>query len=324
MGVHIRHFAEGFRSLGHEATLLDYRRCRDRSFPWQAWFEDPEIGIERNTRNLEREIQATGAEGVIVAPAHRTFDYAALKTSFRGPVVFVDMDGPNLPCYEAGTAWVNDVDLLVTVSRVTERDLRAKGHEPVVYLPHGVDSGFYAPQTLTAEERTRFASPIACVGSATERRAAHLAGLDGELALWGRGWSRHPFKRDPRLAGSLRSDGDVIGADLVKVYNAATVVGSIQREVLCDPPTIMNLQVLAVPSSGGCLLAEWVEELEEAFDPGEEILVFRGPEEFVERARRYAADPDEAQRIGRNGRARCLAEHTHAHRARSILGLLGR
>ena len=36
MGAHMRQFAEGFRALGHEPTLLDYRRCRERRFAWEA------------------------------------------------------------------------------------------------------------------------------------------------------------------------------------------------------------------------------------------------------------------------------------------------
>jgi spore maturation protein CgeB len=323
MGVHVRQFAEGFRALGHEPALLDYRRCRKRRFPWQAWQEDEGTALARNTQNLEREIERTGADAVLVATAHLTFDFAALKSRFRGPLVFIDMDGPNLPRYTQGTAWVDDVDLLVSVSRVTERELRAKGYDHVQYLPHGVDPVAYAPQTLSADDRKRFAAKVACVGSATERRAEYLAGLEGDVALWGRGWSRHSFREDPRLAGCTRMGRDVVGSELVKVYNASGVIASVQREVLCDPPTIMNLQVFAVPCSGGCLLAEWVEEIEEAFEPGEEILVFRGPEEFVEKARRFAADPEETRRIGRNGRARCLAEHTHEHRARTIVDWLG-
>ena len=176
---------------------------------------------------------------------------------------------------------------------------------------------------LTAQERERFGARIAVVGSATERRAEHLAGLDGDVTLWGRGWSRGGFRDDPRLAGCIRSGRDVLGADLVKVYNASQLVASIQREVLADPPTIMNLQVFAVPASGGCLLTEWVEEIEDAFVPGEELLVFRGPEEFAELARRTLEHPDEARRVGERGRARCLAEHTHAHRVRTLHAWLG-
>jgi glycosyltransferase involved in cell wall biosynthesis len=323
MGVHIRQFAEGVRSLGHEPTLLDYRHCRARRLPWQGWLEERGTALARNTENLEREIQRTGAEAVLIAPAHPAFDFAALKSRFRGPVVFIDMDGPNLPCYEEGSEWVDDVDLLVSVSRVTERRLRAEGYERVRYLPHGVDPVAYAPQMLSAGERGRFGSKIAFVGSATERRAAHLAGFDGGVVLWGRSWSRRSFRRDPRLTGCVRTGRDVVGPELVKVYNASTLVAGVQREALCDPPTIMNLQVFAVPCSGSCLLTEWVEEIEEAFDPGEEILVFRDPEEFAEKAQRYAADPEEARRIGRKGRARCLAEHTHAHRARTLFDWLG-
>lgn len=46
----------------------------------------------------------------------------------------------------------------------------------------------------------------------------------------------------------------------------------------------MRLQAFYVPSTGTCLLTEWVEELEEAFEPGKELLSFRTEQEFHELA----------------------------------------
>ncbi len=325
MGAHVRQFAEGFRAEGHEVALLDYRRCRKRRIPGQARFEDPAKKLIRNTRNLVREIRAARAEAVIVAPAHPTFDFEALRADFRGPVVFVDMDGPNLPCFDAGTDWVAHVDLLATVSRPMERTLRREGFDHVRYLPHGVDTDVYRPTPLRDEERARFVAAVACVGAATERRAAYLAGLtgvEGTVALWGRDWARPPFRDDPRLAHCEKKGRDVLGEELLCVYSASSVMASVQREALSDPPTILNLQCFAVPASGGCLLTEWVEEIEEAFEPGEELLVFRGPEDFAELAQRHSGRPEETRRIGEKGRARCLAEHTHRHRARTLTGWL--
>lgn len=324
MGVHMHHLADGFRELGHDVNLLDYRTCRKRPLPWQAWSESTTQRVSRNTDHLMSALEGMRAEALLIAPAHAMFDYAELSHRFRGVTLFFDMDGPNLPCYRDGTDWIRDVDHLVTVSRITERELRDRGHSNVHYLPHGVDPTFYAPLRPSAL-RSKFAAPIASVASATRRRADYFAALaaDDGVVLWGRDWARRPFKHDSRLSAFARPGSDVIGAELVEVYAAATVIASVQREVLSDPPTIMNLQVFAVPCSGGCLLTEWVEELEESFELGHEVLTFRSPEELAEQAQRYAKDPETARKIGERGRARCLAEHTQRHRAEAFCRWLG-
>ncbi len=324
MGIHMRQFADGFRQAGHVVFLRDYRECKKKRFPWSGWGKTAEERNRRHTQTLGQILAAHGAEALLVAPAHPMFDFALLKDLFNGPVIFFDMDGPALPCYAQGRGWVADVDLLVTVSRLTERELRALGYRHVHYLPHGVDPEYFAPLQLRSPETERFAAPLCFVGRPTPRRAAHLETVaqDG-LALWGRRWSKGPFRHNRRLRGCVREKNDIHGPDLVKLYNAAQVVTNILREPFSTPPTIMSLQVFAVPASGVCLLTEWVEEIEEAFEPGEELLTFRSPEEFREKARRYAVDPRTARRIGEAGRKRCLSQHTHTLRAREFIRLLG-
>ncbi len=103
------------------------------------------------------------------------------------------------------------------------------------------------------------------------------------------------------------------------MYNASTVVLNILREPFAQKRTIMNLQVFSVPACGTCLLTEWVQELEQAFEPDTEILVFKDRSEFIEKANKYAFETKSAQKIGDAGRRRCLAHHTHKHRALELL-----
>jgi spore maturation protein CgeB len=94
---------------------------------------------------------------------------------------------------------------------------------------------------------------------------------------------------------------------------------NILREPFVESQTVMSLQVFAVLASSVCLLTEWVQEIEDAFEPDSEILTFRDPHEFREKAIRYSREPAAARRIGEAGRKRCLSEHTHTHRAQNLL-----
>jgi spore maturation protein CgeB len=66
-----------------------------------------------------------------------------------------------------------------------------------------------------------------------------------------------------------------------------------------------------------------VEELEEAFEPGKELLVFKSEDEFKEQVLKYSGNKELLAEIGANGRKRCLNDHTHEKRAAELLGFIG-
>jgi spore maturation protein CgeB len=70
---------------------------------------------------------------------------------------------------------------------------------------------------------------------------------------------------------------------------------------------------------GAPLVSDAWEGLDEFFTPGEEILVAGGPDDIV---RAMAMSDAERTRMARAARERVLAEHTAAHRADELVGLL--
>ena len=323
MAIHMRHLSDGFRKLGHEVNLIDYHDCDKRRFPWFSFGEDEAARTRRGTAHLKSFISTFKPQLILLALAHLIFDFADLRKSFSGLIVFYDMDGPALSCYSEDLQWIKEIDLLVTVSRVTLCQLTAHGFNNIHHLAHGVDTDYYAPIVLSQAEKERFAAPLSFVGRPTARRAKLLDSIATEgLAVWGRRWSKKPYQNNKKLLSCVREKKNVIGMDLMKLYNATTLMVNILREPFVEVPTIMSLQVFAVPASRVCLLTEWVEEIEDAFEPDVQLLTFRNPEEFQEKARRYSKDPSAARRIGEAGRRRCLAEHTHAHRAEHLLRVL--
>ena len=74
---------------------------------------------------------------------------------------------------------------------------------------------------------------------------------------------------------------------------------------------------------GACYLTEYCAELEDLFEIGTEIAVYRTVEDLVEQARRLLADPVARGDLRRRGRSAALARHTWERRIRSLLGVLG-
>ena len=80
-----------------------------------------------------------------------------------------------------------------------------------------------------------------------------------------------------------------------------------------------NLRVFNVTASGGFLLTDYKEELEDLFTVGTEVECYRTPREMLEKAEYYISHPNEAKRIAEAGYRRTVENHTFAHRAASLL-----
>jgi spore maturation protein CgeB len=72
----------------------------------------------------------------------------------------------------------------------------------------------------------------------------------------------------------------------------------------------VRLRDFEVPMSGGFYMLEYVEEIEQFFVPGEEIVCFAGEADLVEKCRYYLDHETERRRIAQSGRRRALKDHT--------------
>lgn len=72
----------------------------------------------------------------------------------------------------------------------------------------------------------------------------------------------------------------------------------------------VRLRDFEVPMSGGFYMVEYMEELEEFFNIGQEIVCYSGPEDLAEKIKYYLAHDDEREAIRRAGYERCQRDHT--------------
>ena len=57
-------------------------------------------------------------------------------------------------------------------------------------------------------------------------------------------------------------------------------------------------------------MVEYMEELEEFYDIGEEIICYRDKEEMADKIEYYFAHDSEREKIRRAGHERCVRDHT--------------
>jgi spore maturation protein CgeB len=84
----------------------------------------------------------------------------------------------------------------------------------------------------------------------------------------------------------------------------------------------LNCRAFEIAGAGGLQLIEHRPAIEQCFEPGKELLVFRTYEELLDLIERARSVPEEMLRIREAGARRALAEHTYRHRLETILGYL--
>ena len=85
----------------------------------------------------------------------------------------------------------------------------------------------------------------------------------------------------------------------------------------------VRLRDFEVPMSGGFYMVEYMEELEEFYEIGKEIVCYRDPDDLVDKIRYYLSHDAEREQIRQAGHSRCLLDHTWQKRFTSAFRQMG-
>jgi spore maturation protein CgeB len=194
-------------------------------------------------------------------------------------------------------------DLAWTSARVACEWYMLEGGRPI-YLPEGFDVATYRPLDLEPDMDVSF------IGAAYGYRPQLIgrlrkAGIN--VDVFGPGWKGGGWVVDPAT---------VISRSRINLGMGG--IGYSQR--------LVNLKGrdFEIPAVGrGVYLTSYNPDLAEHFDVGREILCYGNEDEAIELIRHYLDRPDEARRIARRGRERCLREHRWRHRFETVCRILG-
>ena len=85
----------------------------------------------------------------------------------------------------------------------------------------------------------------------------------------------------------------------------------------------IRLRNFEVPMSGGSYMVEFMEELEEFYEIGKEVVCYTGPEDLSEKIKYYLAHEMERETIRKAGYERCLRDHTWQKRFQTVFQQMG-
>ena len=193
----------------------------------------------------------------------------------------------------------------------------------VSYSPNDVKElgrqGLRAAHVLDAYDHTIAFRPIPSdevvfVGARYPERERILKRLHSSgipVRAYGRDWSGHPVDRlrTWRLSGpALPTGRDVPRGTAYGI--TAGAVAALNSHTDQDGFTMRTYEI---PGSGGLQMVDR-PDVDQIYEPGEEVLVFSSDHELVELTRKASADRSWAARIAQKGRRRTLASHTFDHR----------
>ncbi len=104
--------------------------------------------------------------------------------------------------------------------------------------------------------------------------------------------------------------------EMARIYGRARIVVN-----ACHNRDV-NMRVFEALASGALLITDEAEGLEELFEDGKHLVIYRDDEEVFGLIDRYLADDAARTRIARAGRDRVLREHTYTHRIETMTRLM--
>src|SRR5262249_4894863 len=158
---------------------------------------------------------------------------------------------PDNPLWMIPFERIEAYDVFFTKERYALAALESVGLRNLHYLPLYCVPDFHHPVTLTDEERARFATPLAFVGSRYPYRERLMSELsDYPLRLWGAGWTRS----DAPGVRARAAGGPVWGRAKLAVYSGSTL--SLNPHHPMNDIVGVNTRAFELAASGACQVVD--------------------------------------------------------------------
>lgn len=135
------------------------------------------------------------------------------------------------------------------------------------------------------------------------------------IDFWGRQWD----KMESYLGQNIPEEwlhGYLDYTEANKVYSSAKIVIGLQNHL-----TQLTQRIYEILGSGGFLLTNDTPEIRRLFEPGKDLAVTTSPQETVSLIRYYLQNPEEREKIRRQGRT-AVVNHSYCNRAKYIMDVL--
>jgi spore maturation protein CgeB len=328
--TYYRGIVRALAERGHRVTFYEpdaYGRQQHRDIADPEWARVVVYDPDRWADALER---ARGADVVVKASGVgvRDAELEAGVLELDVPrTIFWDVDAPaTLARMEA-----DEDDALRALLPRYDLVLTYGGGDPVVLRYHALGARDCVPVYNALDPDTHhpvprkvdFTCDLGFLGNRLPDREARVGEFllnparhlpDRTFVLGGAGWETKSLPPNVRAPGHVRT------ADHNAFFCSSMATLNINRESMArygfSPPT----RIFEAAGSGACIISDAWEGIDLFLEPGREILLADNGEAVADALDRLTLAA--AQQIGQAARARILAQHTYAHRARQFMEIL--
>ena len=179
------------------------------------------------------------------------------------------------------------------------------------YLPLAVNQNRFFDKKQKREERLLF------IASYTKQRMEFLNQISSiELKLIGAKWKKSNFDKNIECINKNININKVIDE-----YNSSQFILNIKHEH--NVYNGLNMRTFEAIASGGCLLQDYVKDVEINFEINKNILVYNNIEELNELILKIKRDKLKMNNLIENGKKLVLEKHTYKNRVDNIMKEIG-
>lgn len=304
------HRANALKRIGHLVTAIDPRHYLPHSQWVERWLHHTGGLAVRHliNRPIYAKMRELNPDLIWVAQG----EYLGcellqkIRQTFSGPIInytnddpFGGRDGLRFRKYLQA---LHHYDLLVVVRAENVQEAKEAGARRVLRVFMSADEVAHRPRLLTDEDRRRFSSEVAFVGTWMPERGPFLAELAQHgvpLAIWGGRWQKAPqwhvlktFLRGPALHHA---------DDYAKAIQAAKVNLGLLSKGNRDLHTSRSMEI---PALGGVLCTKRTIEHQALYQENVEAVFWSDAKECAAKCKDLLAAPLRREAISRAGKVR--------------------
>jgi spore maturation protein CgeB len=233
--------------------------------------------------------------------------------------------------------WAPCFDWAITTDYSSVEKYKSKGYCNIIQSQWA----FHCDDASVVPESSQYSYDVSFIGqthSVRRKIVERITRAGIGIVCWGKGWERGRLTNEQMRESFVQSKINLNFSESSNTWSlrrlAKTIFhrrcdnsyrlntpGQVFRET-CSLYADRRLQVKArnfeIPGYGGFLLTSYVQGLEQYFEIGKEVAVYRSEKELIEKIRYYLQHDDERETIRQAGHERTLREHTYEQRIRDI------
>lgn len=321
-------FLRAFRRMGHSVRAVSEREYLPS---WQNRLlrlvrrilndrivEDYNRALLRETRMLQPDLLFVFKGALVKAKTLRTIREMGTICIQYYPDTGFSAHSPHI------SDAISQYDWFFSTKRVHVGELSASHcYERVSFLPHGFDPETHYPVKVNQRDITEYACDVSFIGNTSIKKRKTMEALlkrvgDLNVAIWGSTTWGH---EGGVLARAYRGS-PVYGLEYAKAIQLSKINLGLLFEGNSDgaSPDTVTARTFEIPGSGGFMLHERNDEVEQYFDDGTECALFSGHDEMIDKIHYYLAHDDKRRAIAAAGRQRCLdSGYSTDDRAKTII-----